>query len=262
MPEDIHSLPPNTHPPFPTICNNGPDSLALERFKLRELAEGWPMYRDSCEWENFESIFAPDAKVYTTWTGRMRYQVCLLFIHAASILSVLKSMLDFIKVSQAGMDKGAFIMHRCHGASSDINPSTNRAVTKLKATITQRFVLDGCEVDAEADCRFCFFFEKGTTARSDIPEGEWRARFVRHWYEKDKLIPTNPNKAPKLDEERLALMPRGYRFLSYCQETVLGIQVMKDMPGHRIDADNVNGQKHDLLYQQCKQWLYGENVEP
>lgn len=46
----------------------------------------------------------------------------------------------------------------------------------MKATITQRFEIDGCEADAESDCRFCFFWTKET--------GEWRARYVRHWYEK------------------------------------------------------------------------------
>lgn len=89
------------------------------------------MYRDSCEWENLESIFAPNAYIYTTWTGKTSYQ-------------------DFIKVSKEGMDRGAFIMHRCLGASTDINEGATRAVTKLKATITQRFVLDGCEVDVSA----------------------------------------------------------------------------------------------------------------
>ena len=58
------------------------------------------------------------------------------------------------------MDKGAFIMHRIHGSTTDITPDARRAVTKMKATITQRFELDGCEVDAEADCRFCFFWER------------------------------------------------------------------------------------------------------
>lgn len=74
------------------------------------------------------------------------------------------------------MDKGAFIMHRCHGISTDINEHATRAVTKMKATITQRFDLDGIEADAESDCRFCFFWVKY--------EGEWRAKYVRHWYEK------------------------------------------------------------------------------
>ena len=102
-------------------------------------------------------------------------------------------------------------MHRCLGASTDINKEGTRAVTKLKAIITQRFVVDGCEVDADSDCRFCFFFEKGTDQVTDIEKGEWRARYVRHWYEKDKLIPVNPAKVPVLDEQKLATYPPGYR---------------------------------------------------
>ena len=102
-------------------------------------------------------------------------------------------------------------MHRCLGATTDINEEASRAVTKLKAIITQRFVLQGCEVDVDCDCRFCFFFEKGTEQVSDIPSGEWRARYVRHWYEKDKLIFLNPKNVPDLDEESLAKYPPGYR---------------------------------------------------
>lgn len=41
---NLHDLP-NGWMPNNAIRNNGPDSLALERYKLRELAEGWPMYR-------------------------------------------------------------------------------------------------------------------------------------------------------------------------------------------------------------------------
>lgn len=51
--------------PTDAVRNNGLTDLAIERFKLRELAEGWPMYRDYCEWENLESIFAPDACKHT-----------------------------------------------------------------------------------------------------------------------------------------------------------------------------------------------------
>jgi hypothetical protein len=155
---------------------------------------------------------------------------------------------DFINVSQEGMDRGAFIMHRCHGSTTDITPDGLRAVTKMKATITQRFTLDGCEVDAESDCRFCFFWEK--------VDGCWGARFVRHWYEKDKLIPTNPNKFPLLDEEKLRAYPSGYRHLAYCQEATMGIKVKLDMPGHRREGDNVNGKMHDLLYVQCESFRH------
>ena len=105
------------------------------------------------------------------------------------------------------MDKGAFIMHRCHGTTTGINPEATRAVTKMKATITQRFSIDGKEVDAECDCRFCFFFEK--------IDGRWGAKLVRHWYEKDKLIPVIPGKFPKVDEEKLNSYPAGYMCLAY-----------------------------------------------
>ena len=67
-------------------------------------------------------------------------------------------------------------MHRCHGISTDIDRTATRAVTKVKATITQRFNLDGIEADAESDCRFCFIWVK--------VKDEWKAMFVRHWYEK------------------------------------------------------------------------------
>lgn len=191
--------------------------------------------RDACEWENFASIFHEDAYVYTTWSGRVKWS-------------------DFIEGSKAGMDKGAFIMHRIHGTTTDITPGARRAVTKMKATITQRFVIDGAEVDAESDCRFCFFFEKAA-------DGRWGARLVRHWYEKDKLIPVNPAVVPTLDAEKLKTYPEGYRYLAYCQEATMGVTVLKDMPGHRRHVGTPNGEKHDLLYRQAKAWLEGENFD-
>jgi hypothetical protein len=194
---------------------------------------------DACEWENFISLFHDDAVVYTTWSGRVHYR-------------------DFIAASQAGMDGGAFIMHRCHGVTTDIaEPKTERgamrAVTKLKATITQRFTIDGIEVDAEADCRFCFFFEK--------EDGVWGARFVRHWYEKDKLIPVVPGRFPEIDVQKLEEYPEGYKCLAYCQELTMGVKVLRDMPGHRRHVGTVNGEKHDLLYRLAKEWLDGKDID-
>ncbi|KAJ6570980.1 Pea pathogenicity protein 2 [Mycena vulgaris] len=225
---DLHSLPAGTRPTN-AIRNNGPDDLALERFKLRELAEGWPMYRDAREWENFRSLFHPGAFVYTTWTGRISIE-------------------DFIIISQEGMDRGAFIMHRIHGSSVDL--AGTRAVVKMKATITQRFELppNSALVDAESDCRFCMFFEKNA-------EGKWGARFVRHFYEKDKLIPVDPRHIPIIDDEKLGLFPVGYKYLAYCQETCMpGIKVKRDMPG-------IRGEEHDQLLRQAKAWLEGEDIE-
>lgn len=151
------------------------------------------------------------------------------------------------------MDKGAFIMHRCHGSSTDINPEGTRAVTKLKATITQRFEVDGDEFDVEADCRFCFYFEK--------VDERWGARLVRHWYEKDKMIPANPAKFPQVDEAKLKTYPPGYRYLAYWQEATMGVKVLLDMPGHRRHVGTVNLEKHDELYLLAKKWLGGGDLE-
>lgn len=41
---DLHSLPSGSRP-IGVVRSNGPDVLTLERYKLRELAEGWPLYR-------------------------------------------------------------------------------------------------------------------------------------------------------------------------------------------------------------------------
>ncbi|OJJ35786.1 hypothetical protein ASPWEDRAFT_110739 [Aspergillus wentii DTO 134E9] len=244
---DLHSLPAGSRPEN-AIRNNGPPNLALERYMLRELAEGWPCYRDACEWDNLRSIFHPEAHIYTTWTGLTHHEA-------------------FIQASQAGMDKGAFIMHRIHGSTTDINAPATRAVTKMKATITQRFAdlpctTGGtCAADAESDCRFIFFWEKMANPKYPHLDGEWRAFFVRHWYEKDKLIPVTAGKVPVVDEKKLEQYPSGYRHLAYLQEETMGVKVLLDLPGHRREGDNVNGKKHDLLYWQAKDWVEGRDLE-
>jgi hypothetical protein len=86
-------------------------------------------------------------------------------------------------------------------------------------------------------------------------DDDWKVRFVRHFYEKDKLIPVDPRRVPSLDDDALEAFPEGYRYLAYCQETCMpGCKVKKDMPGHR-------GPEHDKLLVQCKEWLQGDDVE-
>lgn len=132
----------------------------------------------------------------------------------------------------------------------------------MKATITQRFVLppkfspdevSKIEVDVECDCRFCFFFEK--------VDGQWGARLVRHWYEKDKVIPVNPNRLPIIDQVKLEGYPEGYKFLAYFQEETMGVKVLGDLPGHRRHVGTKNGESHDNLYWLAKKWVEGEDVE-
>ena len=46
----------------------------------------------------------------------------------------------------------------------------------------------------------------------------------------------------------------------------MGVKVLLDMPGHRRengvpDGSKKCGEKHDLLYWQCKKWVEGEDLE-
>jgi hypothetical protein len=40
----------------------------------------------------------------------------------------------------------------------------------------------------------------------------------------------------------------------------MGVSVLADMPGHRSHVGTVNIEKHDLLYQQAKDWLDGKSL--
>src|SRR2546421_12803042 len=111
------------------------------------------------------------------------------------------------------MDKGAFIMPRVHGSTTDINPEGTRAVTKMKATVTQRFAGRDCasgglrEADAERDCRFIFFWQKETEGEM---AGEWRAMLGRQYLEKGQRICLHPPGVAATDEGPLKGGPAGY----------------------------------------------------
>ena len=65
---DLHSLPAGSRPEN-AIRNNGIDSLALERYKLRELAEGWPCYRYALVFSIFQHKQV-DIRLATRASGR------------------------------------------------------------------------------------------------------------------------------------------------------------------------------------------------
>ncbi|KAM0786982.1 hypothetical protein ACM66B_002400 [Microbotryomycetes sp. NB124-2] len=232
-------LAPGACPPLPTnSCSlNGTNEDALERFKIRELCEGFPCHRDACEWPKMRALFAEqDAYVFTTWSGGVPVD-------------------EFIKISEAGFAKGVKIAHRTNGCTVDIATSGSgkgtRALGKLKATITQRFTMptategETCQVDVDADCRLCFFVDKKNGS-------DWKCHFFKGFYEKDKMTPVDPRKIPVLNDAKLATFPEGYRYLAYGQSAAYKIKL--DLPQSR-------GEEHDAFYESFKKWLDGESVE-
>ncbi|KAI9740256.1 MAG: hypothetical protein M1834_004834 [Cirrosporium novae-zelandiae] len=220
------SQPPQELWPAKASRNNGTDAEALERFKIREICEGWGCYRDAAEWNNYRSMFHSDAYITTSWKQG--------------------SIDEFIKASMEGFALGStfmYIQHRIIGMTVDLQG--NRAVSKMKVTITCRFTFEGIEVDNEADCCFFYLLEKR--------EGKWGISFITLLFNKDKMIPVQPGKCFSIPEEEVMKYPSGYRYLAWC-EAKIGRPPKMDL--------NAHGPEKEILYSKCKDWLDGKVVKP
>ncbi|EFQ35405.1 catabolic 3-dehydroquinase [Colletotrichum graminicola M1.001] len=161
---------------------------------------------------------------------------------------------DFIRISIEGKKMGDFIMHRECGTLVELNLAANRAVGKMKATITQRFKhRDGFEYDVDCDCRFIFFCEREKVGRckGGYERRDWKAAFVKLVYEKDKVVPVDGTSAPAFADEVLARYPTGYKYLGAAQSTL----------GYDIDVKLVTGQdlgSCEKMYRSIESWLAGE----
>ena len=142
-------------------------------------------------------------------------------------------------------------MHRENGTLVDLNPSTSRAVGKMKATITQRLSSNNITFDVECDCRFIFFCHKGPTSASSR-KPEWKTQYVMLFYEMDQVA-VDGKTVPTFTEEELSKYPVGYQYLGAAQATL----------GHEIlgDLATMNNQTFYDMYQAMDEWLQGKNVE-
>jgi len=156
---------------------------------------------------------------------------------------------EFIEISKAGKASGVFIMHRECGTLVELNRDTNRAVGKMKATITQRFRSpEGIEYDVDCDCQFLFFCQR------DPKEKNWKVKFAKLIYMKDKVVPVNGKDAPSFDEANLARFPEGYKFLGAAQSSL----------GYEIDvnlATAMDTEKWKRMYRCMENWLGGHDAD-
>jgi hypothetical protein len=231
--------------------------------------------------------------------------------HGKSAWSGPKTVDDFINISKAGKEKGVFIMHRECGTLAELNSSQGRAIGKMKATITHRFIDEatGGQYDVDCDCRFIFFCEKvpvsepvtnghvngysnhtngnytngnsaangasvsqegvhiyinmrgcGSEQQHQIPAAntaavktEWKAKYVKLFYEKDKVVPTDGFTAPRFSADELAKYPEGYKYLGAAQAR-LGYPIDVHLPTARNDL-------WDRMYGEMEKWLEGQTVD-
>ncbi len=113
-----------------------------DKAEIVEVVQNWALWRDAGDWERFRTVWHDDGWMTATW-----------FQGPAA---------EFIKVSQAGFDKGVSILHFLGGSSVDLKGG--RAVAQTKMTISQRGDVDKVAVDVVCTGRFFFFFEKKNQA--------------------------------------------------------------------------------------------------
>lgn len=135
-------------------------------------------------------------------------------------------------------------MHRENGTLVDLNPTTGRAIGKMKATITQRFNWDGVEFDVECDCRFINFCLK--------QGGDWKVVYIKLFYEKDRVTPADGQTVPKFDRAELEKYPKGYQYLAVAQAK-LGHPILNDLP-------TMNNKAFYKLYEAMDAWMEARPV--
>jgi hypothetical protein len=193
------------------------DTHLLDRLAIRDLIENWAVWRDAGDWERFATVWHEDGWMSATW-----------FQGSAT---------DFIRVTQEGWAKGVSILHFLGGTSIDLTDT--RAIAQTKMTISQRGPVHGIECDVVCTGRFYDFLEKRS--------GKWGLVRRQPIYEKDRIDPVDPAAVLKLDQEKLAQYPVGYRHLAYIQEEI-GYRVKRDMPGLR-------NAEVETLYAEGRAWL-------
>ena len=190
----------------------------MDRLAIRELVENWVLWRDSCQWDKFRTVWHDDGVMMATWTqGTVDY---------------------FIKMSKEGYARGVRILHFLGGSTIDV--AGTRAIAQTKMTISQRAKVEDVLCDVVCTGRFYDFFEK---------RDRWGLVLRQPIYERDRLNPVDPTTAPKLDPNLLAQFPEGYRHLAYMQ-TRVGYTVKRDMPG-------LDGPEVEALYKRGERWLQG-----
>jgi hypothetical protein len=115
----------------------------------------------------------------------------------------------------------------------------------MKVTIACRILIDGIEMDNEADTRFFFFLSK--------INGKWGVNFMTLLFDKDKMVPVVPGNIFDTPEDEVKQYPSGYRYLAWA-ESKAGRPPKMDL--------NAHGKERDVLYAKCKTWLEGGEVRP
>jgi hypothetical protein len=175
--------------------------------------------RDRGEWENFQALFAPGARIHVTWyDGPIEG-----FIEASC------------RLAAAG---GAQSKHQIW--TPRLQLAGNRAIADTDIAIMVRLIIPAGEVDVTSWARFHDLFERR-------PEG-WRITQRRTVYEKDRLDPVGDTKlGADWSPETLAAHPAAYKHLARLME-FLG----RSLPGPSVCAGTA---EETAIFAEQAAWL-------
>jgi len=197
--------------------NNDAAEALLQRLAITEVVQSWALYRDTGDWDSLRSTMHADATMTATWfDGPVE---------------------AFIEAAQASWRKGSRSQHFLGGSIVQVNAT--RAIAQTRMAIQVRGALDGIEVDVNCSGRFY--------DRVEQRDGVWRIAKRKLVYEKDNLLPVDPQQRISLDPALLARFPDGYRHLAYLQ-TRAGATVNVDLP-------TAKGAALDRLIAEAQAWL-------
>jgi hypothetical protein len=195
-------------------------SELLEKQAIREVVESSIVWRDARMWDRLYSVWHKDGVMMATWfQGTID---------------------EFIEANKRSYERGFRAVHLLGGISIDVKG--RRAISQVKAAISQRDLVENVVCDVVCTTRFYDFLEKR--------KGRWGIVLRQPIYEKDRLDPVDPAANLVLDQTLLARFPEGYRHLAYLQSKI-GYNVKKNMPG-------LDGPELEALYASGADWLAGK----
>jgi hypothetical protein len=196
-----------------------PANQLLDQLAVKQVAQSWAMWRDTCAWDQLRACYAPGAQVQTTWMKGSADA----FIDAS--------------IKSAANPKAPRALHSLGASTVEI--AGDKALAETRMILLVRGVLEGVEVDITAHGRFV----------------DWLVRHQDRWcilrrhsiHEKDRLDPVDPDVRLALDPQRLAQFPRAYRHIAYFQSAG-GATITPDLAEH-------NTASQEALYRAGEAWL-------
>jgi hypothetical protein len=196
-------------------------SAMSDRDEIRQLIDNWAIWRDSGDWDRFQTLWHPEGRMMATW-----FQA---------------SATEFMARARRAWNEGSSkALHFLGGTSIDVQGA--RAIAQTKMQIIQRAVVHDVQVDVVCTGRFWDALEKR--------EERWGLMLRQPIYEMDHMIPVSPISTLTLEPELLNSFPEGYRHLAYLQSR-MGLTVNKNLPGTR-------GPQIEELQSRGRRWLAGE----